>query len=289
MDWTGIKNQGLDISIKWTKFYGKFRNRKKAFKKFTFNAAYTLRHLSGQTLRPATISLYIFLFLGLLICSLEKWESSDSSRSSTSRTKSVWFFLFFPIILSLNFWIPLIKFGQISQHFERNRCALWWNSWRIFSACLCALRPQVPFWAPVVSVSSQLCECKQATSCRLAAAAARAKMDIFSAFRSFSSSRSRSNREHGSVKELDLQNNKLNGLLSPRFTRWGSTKRQSRRRRSQNLSICRENRASISVPSSRASSVFGDSCSDVTKIVTSFRPEDYLDPFQGEMETFLFN
>ena len=98
------------------------------------------------------------------------------------------------------------------------------------------------------------------------------KMEIFSALRS-------------SIK--GSKNSDLNqGLLSPRFSRWRSSKRQ----RSRNLTICRENKTSNSLPASRSSSVFGDSCLDLPKINgNQFKPEDYLDPFQGKERALFTN
>lgn len=109
-------------------------------------------------------------------------------------------------------------------------------------------------------------------------------MDILSALKSWGSQRQNSSSKPERI------------LSSPRFSRTSLLSRSCRRRnRSQNLTICRENHVknssnkatSNSLPTSRASSVFGDSCSDLPKIQTSFRQADYLDPFQGEI--FFFN
>ena len=108
-------------------------------------------------------------------------------------------------------------------------------------------------------------------------------MDILSALKSWGSQRQNSSSKPERI------------LSSPRFSRTSLLSRSCRRRnRSQNLTICRENHVkndknspikatSNSLPSSRASSVFGDSCLDLPKIQTSFRQSDYLDPFQGEI------
>ena len=93
-------------------------------------------------------------------------------------------------------------------------------------------------------------------------------MDIFSALRSW--------RSKGSKLDLNESSRSPLGSMSPRFTRWGSVKRQSknRRQRHSKLSVCRENQ-SQSLPSS----VCGDSDWDLK--VSTFRREDFLDPFQG--------
>ena len=107
-------------------------------------------------------------------------------------------------------------------------------------------------------------------------------MDILSALKSWGSQRSSSS------------SSKSERILSPRFTRTSLLSKSCRRRnRSQNLTICRENHVkssigtSNSLPTSRASSVFGDSCTDLPKMQNPFRQADYLDPFQGE--TFRFS
>ena len=94
-------------------------------------------------------------------------------------------------------------------------------------------------------------------------------MDIFSALRSW--------RSKGSKLDLNESSRIPLGSMSPRFTRWGSVKRQSknRRQRHSKLSVCRENQ-SQSLPSS----VCGDSDWDLK--VSTFRREDFLDPFQGK-------
>ena len=94
-------------------------------------------------------------------------------------------------------------------------------------------------------------------------------MDIFSALRSW--------RSKGSKLDLNESSRLPLGSMSPRFTRWGSVKRQSknRRQRHSKLSVCRENQ-SQSLPSS----VCGDSDWDLK--VSTFRREDFLDPFQGK-------
>ena len=73
-------------------------------------------------------------------------------------------------------------------------------------------------------------------------------MDILSALRSW--------RSKGSKLDLNESSRLPLGSMSPRFTRWGSVKRQSknRRQRHSKLSVCRENQ-SQSLPSS----VCGDS------------------------------
>ena len=121
------------------------------------------------------------------------------------------------------------------------------------------------------------------------------KMDILSALKSWGSQRGQNNSINNSKSERILS--------SPRFSRTSLLAKSCRRRnRSQNLTICRENhvktsssnqnsniltkKSSNSLPSSRASSVFGDSYSDLPKIQSPYRQTDFLDPFQGE--TFYF-
>ena len=109
-------------------------------------------------------------------------------------------------------------------------------------------------------------------------------MDILSALKSWGSQRSSSS------------SSKSERILSPRFTRTSLLSKSCRRRnrsQNQNLTICRENHVkssngpmSNSLPSSRASSVFGDSCTDLPKMQNPFRQADYLDPFQGETFTY---
>ena len=99
-------------------------------------------------------------------------------------------------------------------------------------------------------------------------------MDIFSALRSW--------RSKGSKLDLNESSRPPLGSMSPRFTRWGSVKRHSknRRQRHSKLSVCRENQ-SQSLPSS----VCGDSDWDLK--VSTFRREDFLDPFQGNAQIFV--
>ena len=96
-------------------------------------------------------------------------------------------------------------------------------------------------------------------------------MDIFSALRSW--------RSKGSKLDLNESSRLPLGSMSPRFTRWGSVKRQSknRRQRHSKLSVCRENQ-SQSLPSS----VCGDSDWDLK--VSTYRREDFLDPLQGKCQ-----
>ena len=116
-------------------------------------------------------------------------------------------------------------------------------------------------------------------------------MDILSALKSWGSQRGQNNSNNNSKSERILS--------SPRFSRTSLLAKSCRRRnRSQNLTICRENhvktsssnqnsnsltkKSSNSLPASRASSVFGDSYSDLPKIQSPYRQTDFLDPFQGE-------
>ena len=93
-------------------------------------------------------------------------------------------------------------------------------------------------------------------------------MEILSALKSWSSSK----EKLAAACKFESPN-----LRSPRFRRWGSKKQRTSNRK---LPTCRENRASSnSVPSS----LFGDSCSDLSSVrINTFRSEDYLDPFQGK-------
>ena len=121
------------------------------------------------------------------------------------------------------------------------------------------------------------------------------KMDILSALKSWGSQRGQNNSNNNSKSERILS--------SPRFSRTSLLAKSCRRRnRSQNLTICRENhvktsssnqnsnsltkKSSNSLPTSRASSVFGDSYSDLPKIQSPYRQTDFLDPFQGETSFF---
>ena len=94
-------------------------------------------------------------------------------------------------------------------------------------------------------------------------------MEILSALKSWSSSKEKLT----AACKFESPN-----LRSPRFRRWGSKKQRTSNRK---LPTCRENRASSnSVPSS----LFGDSCSDLSSVrINTFRSEDYLDPFQGKV------
>ena len=122
------------------------------------------------------------------------------------------------------------------------------------ASCGDFLSSEIPFASAVAAQFSVVVECWRT-------------MEILSALKSWSSGKN--------LTKFESPN-----LRSPRFRRWGS-KRQRR-----NLPTCRENRASSnSVPNS----IYGDSCSDLSVRVNSFRPEDYLDPFQGRKARWFYD
>jgi hypothetical protein len=112
-------------------------------------------------------------------------------------------------------------------------------------------------------------------------------MEIFSALKSWGSRGSKNDLNCDKLLPMPPSGSKLSGFLSPRFSRIGS--KRIRRGRGRNLTPHRENKiASNSLPTSRASSVFGDSCLDLFSGVSNYRPEDYLDANQGTDKNFFF-